>query len=148
MPHPMVERRAISPAFFAALLAPGYRASRVGTLLCGIVLLSLADLYMTLVHLLNFGMLEANPVARSIMQYGSPAALIIWKLITVGMAVGILFFARHRRLAEWAALFCCGVLVWLTGRWVVYNMQVGHWTADMHAIAGVNPPGWVTMAGE
>jgi hypothetical protein len=129
-----------------AALTPGYRPVRVMLLLCGVVLLSLADLYMTLVHLMSFGMIEANPLARGIMAYGSPAALIVWKLVTVMTAVGILFYARRRRAAELGAIFCCGVLLWLTGRWVSYNAQVGRWTGEMHSLAGVNTPDFVTMS--
>jgi hypothetical protein len=137
----MVSRRGI-----AAFFTPGYRPVRVTVLLCAVVVLSLADLYMTLVHLMSFGMIEANPLARGIMAFGSPAALIIWKLVTVMMAAGILFYARKRRVAEVGAVFCCCVLTWLTGRWIAYNAQVGRWTGEMHSLAGVNAPDWVTMS--
>jgi hypothetical protein len=125
-----------------------YRPCRVIALLSAVILFSLADLYMTLVHLLHFGMLEANPVARAIMELGSPAALILWKLITVGVAVGILFGARRRWTAEWAAAFCCFVMVWLTGRWAVYNLQAPQMTPAMQAVAQRQQPGWVTMVPE
>jgi hypothetical protein len=136
----------LSAPTIGAALKPGYRPVRVTVLLCGVVLLSLADLYMTLVHLMSFGMIEANPLARGIMAYGSPAALIVWKLVTVTTAVGILFYARRRRAAEVGAIFCCCVLLWLTGRWIAYNAQVGHWTGEMHSLAGVNAPDWVSMS--
>jgi uncharacterized membrane protein YhfC len=125
-----------------------HRPCRVIALLTAVVLFSLADLYMTLTHLLHFGMLEANPVARKIMQLGSPATLILWKLVTVGIAVGILFWARRRWTAEWAAAFCCFVMIWLTGRWAVYNLQAPEMTPAMQAVAQTQQPGWVTMAPE
>lgn len=137
----MVSRDGIAQFF-----SPGYRPVRVTALLSGVVLMSLADLYMTLVHLMSFGMIEANPLARGIMAYGSPAALIIWKLVTVMTAVGILFYVRKRRVGEVGAVFCCAVLMWLTGRWIAYNAAVGHWTGEMHSLAGVNSPDWVSMS--
>jgi hypothetical protein len=123
-----------------------YRPCRVLVLLACIVVFSLADLYMTLVHLLHFGMLEANPLARSIMEYGSPAALILWKLVTVGIAVAIFFWKRDRRAAEWGAAFCCCVLVWLTGRWVTYNLQISDYTQELAEVAGSGEPPWISMS--
>ncbi len=131
--------------FTAFLAGSQYRPCRVIALLAAVILFSLADLYMTLVHLLHFGMLEANPVARAIMDLGSPAALIIWKLITVGVAVGILFWARRRWTAEWAAAFCCFVMIWLTGRWAIYNLQAPAMTPALQAVSAAQEPGWVTM---
>jgi len=48
----------------------------VVALLTAIAILSLADLYMTLTHVMSFGMLEQNPVARmsSSTRPGSAAA--------------------------------------------------------------------------
>jgi hypothetical protein len=132
------------PRWTDFLAAPRFRPTRVLCLLAAVVVLSLADLYMTLVHLLHFGMLEANPLARAIMEYGSPAALIIWKLLTVGLAVGILFAARARRTAEWAAAFCCLTLVCLTGRWISYNIQVAAIGLEIHE-ARHDESSWVSM---
>jgi hypothetical protein len=114
-------------------LSPECRATRVTALLIGIVLLSLGDLYMTLLHLVNFGMLEQNP-------------LVVWKLITVGLAVGILFWARRRPAAELAALFCCGVLTWLTLRWSSYSEQMADLTHGLTSMTQEDEPHWVTMA--
>jgi len=123
-----------------------HRPRRVVALLAGVVMLSLGDLYMTLVHLLNFGMLEGNPVARAIMEHGSPAALVIWKLVTVGFAVAVLFWARKRWLAEAGALFCCCVLTWLTFHWVGYSEQISQITHELHVLAATqDDPKFVTM---
>jgi Domain of unknown function (DUF5658) len=140
---------ALRPSF-RTLLASGLSRERRGTrvliLLIGVVLLSLADLYMTLEHLMNFGLLEGNPVAREIMAHGSPAAVILWKLVTVGFAVGVLFWARRRAAAEAAAVFCCLVLTWLTCRWSAYNDQVSRLTQGLDELGAVDEPRWVTMA--
>ena len=104
-----------------ALTCPASRSRRVVVLLAAIILMSLGDLYMTLEHLTQIGMPEANPLAHAIIQYGSRSVLIAWKLATVILAVGILFYARRRWSAEAAALFCCGVLTWLSARWLDYS---------------------------
>jgi len=123
-----------------------YRPTRVTAFLSGVVILSLGDLYMTLVHLLNFGMFEGNPVARGIMAHGSPAMLVIWKLITVSFAVGVMFWARRRLSAEAGALFCCLVLTWLTLQWAHYSDQVANLTNELHAMDNASEARWVTMS--
>lgn len=132
---------------FHATVGPGCRPHRVLGLLAGVVLLSGGDLYMTLLHLKNFGMLEANPLARGIMAHGTAGDLVAWKFCTVGLAVGILFFARKKPSAEFAAVFCCLVLTWLTWRWVAYSDQVAGITGEMQELShGTEEPRFVTMA--
>jgi hypothetical protein len=127
-------------------LAPAARPARVAALLVAVIAMSLADLYMTLAHLLHFGMIEANPLARRIMETGTPAEIIIWKLTTVLVAVGILFAFRRRRAAEIGALVCFIALGWLTAHWLTYNESISALTAELHALAAVNDTGFVTMA--
>jgi hypothetical protein len=131
-----------------AALGPAHRTARMTGLLAGILLLSFADLYMTLVHLRGLGMAEANPVARGIMAFNSPAALVAWKAATVGLAVGILFDARRRRAAELAAMFCCAILVVLALRWAHYNSHVGALTSELNSVAETpsGDPSWVTIS--
>jgi len=126
-----------------ALLAA--RHHRVVALLTAVAILSLADLYMTLTHVMSVGMLEQNPVARMIMAHGSPMGLVVWKSVTVGFAIGVMFWLRRRPSAEIGALFCVGVLTWLTFRWVNYNDQVSHLTQDLHGLNSAQEPAWVTM---
>ena len=127
------------------LLGARARGPRVVALLAAVAILSLADLYMTLTHAMNFGMLEQNPVARMIMAHGSPMGLVAWKLVTVGFAIGVMSWLRRRPSAELGALFCVCVLTWLTFRWATYNDQVSHLTEDLHGLDGVQEPAWVTM---
>ena len=130
----------------SALVGPRHRAARLAGLIAGILLLSFADLYMTLVHLKGIGMSEANPLARSVIEYNSASALIAWKVCTVGLAVSILIYARHRRAAEIAALFCCCVLLWLTVRWSHYNSNIAHLTTELNfAATEENDPSWVAI---
>src|SRR5258706_12723174 len=87
-----------------ALLGARGRGPRVVALLTAVAILSLADLYMTLTHVMSFGMLEQNPVARMIMACGSPMALVAWKLVTVGFAIGVMYWLRRRPAAELGAI--------------------------------------------
>jgi uncharacterized membrane protein YhfC len=119
-----LQLEARSAGIWRALTCPACRSRRVVVLLAAIILMSLGDLYMTLEHLTHVGMPEANPLAHAIIQYGSRSILIAWKLATVVLAVGILYYARRRWSAEAAALFCCGVLTWLSARWLDYSEQM------------------------
>lgn len=130
------------------LLCPRRRAWRVTALLVGVVLMSLGDLYMTLEHLTHIGMPEANPFAHAIIQYGSRNGLIAWKLATVLLAVGILFFARRRWSAEVGALFCCGVLTWLTARWMDYSEHLTHVGRDIPELVTGEDSRWVSLPPE
>jgi len=121
------------------------RGRRVAMLLGAILLLSAGDLYMTLTHLTQAGMLEANPVARLVMAYNSPMLLGLWKMCSVGLAIAILFWARHRGRTEIATWFCFLVLTWLTCRWIVYSDQIGTLAEIPAAIAGHPSAEWVAM---
>jgi len=134
------------PRVLAALFwGPRHRTARVLGLLACILLLSFGDLYMTLVHLRSIGMAEGNPLARSVIAYNSATALVAWKLCSVGLALAILFYARKRGAAEFAALFCCGVLMWLTVRWAHYNDQVSDLTTELNHAAAAEDPAWVAI---
>ncbi len=122
------------------------RGFRVVALLAVVAILSLADLYMTMTHVLSVGMLEQNPVARVIMAYGSPTGLVVWKRVTVGFAVWVMYRLRGRPSAEIGALFCVCVLTWLTFRWATYNDQVSQLTEDLRGLDPEQEPAWVTMS--
>jgi uncharacterized membrane protein YqjE len=121
------------------------RGRRVSILLAAILVMSIGDLYMTLTHLTTTGMLEANPLARLIMAYNSPMLLAAWKMSSVGLAVGILFWARHRGRTEIATWFCFLVLTWLTCRWTIYNDQISTLAEIPSAYAGRPNAEWVAM---
>jgi hypothetical protein len=115
--------------------------------LVGIILvLSLADLLLTLTYVLHIGLIEDNPLARRVIETGGPALLIFWKLASVGFAAGVLLRFRTRRVAEIGAVLCAVVMVWLTTRWVQYIEMSPELTpalADMDRIGGGH---WVTLA--
>ena len=122
------------------------RPCRVIALIVTIVLLSLADLYITLVYLHSGGMGEANPVARWIMMHGSPVLLILWKFFTVGLAAAILYATRRTRTAEFGAWVCVLMLTWLTIRWASYSDEIKNMTPTMHVLAEHDQARWVTMS--
>jgi hypothetical protein len=131
---------------YDAVLGERFRSRRVLTLLAGVILLSVGDLYMTLLHLKSFGLIEANPLARGIMAHHSAAGLVVWKTATVGLAVGILYFTRRRGAAEIGAIISCLVLSWLTLRWVTYSDQVSGMIGEMQALESTGEePRFVTM---
>lgn len=100
------------------------RSTRVRILLAAVIAMSIVDLDMTLVYARTTGMVEHNPIAREIMSTGSVWLLILWKFVTVAVAVGLLNRVRRHASGELGAWLCMGVLCWLTARWVSYNDEI------------------------
>ena len=101
------------------------RSRRVVGLLAVIVVLSIADLILTLSHLHSFGMVEANPVARFVIHSTqSPWILILFKCGTVGVCAALLFRVRTHRSAEYAAWMGAFILLLLCAMWMRYNEQM------------------------
>lgn len=122
------------------------RTARVLSLIFCIVAMSMADLYMTLTHVTGVGMGEANPIARLIMSYNSPALLAGWKCACVAVTCLILFKARHLRVGELAAWVSIVILTALTVHWIRYSNETATLTSDMAIIAqGDFPTNWVRM---
>jgi hypothetical protein len=138
-----------SPTTMDLLIGPhrggSGRPRRVTILLIAILLLSAGDLVMTLIYLRGVGMLEANPVARVVMSFNSPAMLAAYKLATVGFTVGILYCARRTRYGEGAAWICCGVLACLTLHWARYIDTVSRLGADDIVLAQYTDARYMTM---
>ena len=122
------------------------RTGRIVVLILAIALLSVADLHNTLIYLRSVGMSEANPVAREVMRYNSPALLVVWKSCCTALACLIFFIARRRFFAELACWVCCLVLVWLTIRWGIYNAEVQALTPSLHGMTQIDPNIWVSMS--
>ncbi len=118
--------REASASLLARLRAAPARARRVSVLLVAVMVFSLADLDMTLAYASSGGMIEANPLARAVMAYGSSKMLAVWKIASLVLCVGILFRARLRPSAEVATWVCFLALVWLSFRWEMYNEQMPH----------------------
>ncbi|MFG0260432.1 MAG: DUF5658 family protein [Phycisphaerales bacterium JB041] len=115
-------------------------------LLAIIVVLSLLDLLLTLIHVTEIGLIEDNPVARFVLATGGPRLLIAAKLASVGFCTGVLFWARRRGFAELAAVFGAVVLVWLTIRWGSYIQVFAGVSASMEELEHHGQGAWVTLA--
>lgn len=98
------------------------RSRRVVILLISIVLLSLADLVITIINLRTVGMIEANPIAHYILlTTQSATALASYKLITVLVCITLLYRLRHSIQCELAAWFCVVMLAALACYWGIYS---------------------------
>ncbi len=125
------------------------RAIRVWLLVVTIIVLSVADLYMTLAHLRSAGMGEANPLARMVISYQSPLLLSLWKLACVGLASLIFVLARYRRSAEAACWVCCLVMTALTVHWIQYSNEAAACTMEISNLTGADRPAdWVSIETE
>ncbi|MCA9303329.1 MAG: hypothetical protein KC996_04340, partial [Phycisphaerales bacterium] len=113
LPEPGVCCRPIRTPAFGILRAAGTRPFRVITLVVMIAVMSVVDLYLTILYVTHTGMSESNPLARAMMGYQSPAILALWKLATVVLSLGILVMIRTKRSAEIGAWIECLVLGWL-----------------------------------
>lgn len=122
------------------------RIRRVLILLCVVIVLSLADLYLTVLYVSGAGGFpEANPFARAIMSAQSIPLLIAWKMGTVLTAVGILYAIRRTRSAELGAWVCFLVLGWLTVHWGQYVAEAHPTTLVQAAEYGYSDPHWVAI---
>jgi uncharacterized membrane protein len=101
------------------------RARRVIVLLAAVVVLSVADLLVTLVHLRTIGMMEANPVAAFLIRVTeSPVSLICFKALTVFICVALLYRLRHHAEGEVAAWCAVVILVALAVMWHDYARRI------------------------
>lgn len=112
------ERPANLTIGLSPLAGSGHRARRVVLLIAGIMLLSLADLVITITHLQSLGMVEANPIAAYLIRTtGSPIVLTAYKTLTVAICVAVLYRLRRHHLGElgaWLSVLILGgmCLVW------------------------------------
>lgn len=87
-------------------------------MLSAVIVLSFADLYFTFIFMTAAGMPEMNPVVRALAEVcDRGSAIVIWKVATLGVCVGLLYIVRRTRTGELGALLAVMVLVWLTARW-------------------------------
>lgn len=140
VPDQSVTAAALRPSLFRT------RGARVCWLVLAIIVMSAADLHMTLTHLTSIGMGEANPIARLVMSAGSPALLVVWKVASVMLACAAFCIGRKRPLAEIAAWFCVLVLVWLMLQWSAYAAEMTRVCPSLHMAMQAEAGGlWVTM---
>ena len=128
---PMLRRRPVRVVFLGAAITG----------------MSCVDLYLTLFYLTNTGMSEANPLARAIIAYQSPAVLGIWKALTVSLCVGILYLIRERRSAELGAWVGAMVLAWLMIHWARYADYKQNLSHEFFLVGAEIDPEFVRIGG-
>lgn len=125
------------------------RRWRVLVLLTLVVALSATDLYLTVMYASTIGMPELNPLARTLLRHGSALDLVLWKLGSVTLCIGILFRLRDRRSAELGAWIAFALLVLLTRQWMEYarihdDIAVMNPGID-YRMAAAYEPNWVEL---
>ncbi len=101
------------------------RSRRVILLIVGVVVLSLADLLVTLLHLKSRGLMEANPIAAWIIGHtGSVPLLAAFKAVTVGVCVGLLYRLRRHVEGEVAAWCAVMILAVVSFSWCRYTLEI------------------------
>ena len=98
------------------------RSERVTWLLGGVILLSLADLLLTISYLTSVGMSEGNPIALWLLQTtNSVWPLVFYKGLTVAICVTLLYRTRRKRQSELASWCAMLILVTLSIWWNQYS---------------------------
>jgi len=106
------------------------RVRRINLVLLAVVLMGLADLAYTLTYMRGSGMIEANPIARAMVEIGSARQLVLYKLLTLVICCGAIYSCRKTKQAERGAWICCGVMLMLTFHWVNYNATMAELTTE------------------
>lgn len=105
------------PSFMAA-----GRSRRMVLLIIGIVVLSAADLLVTVAFAQAGGMMEANPIALFVARFTeSPWALAAYKAVTVGICVALLYRLRRYASGEAAGWCCVAILAVMSLMWHHYS---------------------------
>jgi hypothetical protein len=124
------------------LLCHTPRSRRVSVLVLGIIVLSLADLFITLAYLKANWMMEANPLAAWIIQNSrSPLALALFKIGSVGVCAALLYRPRHHRSGEVAAWCALAVLILMSVMWHDYASHFDNPEAIMEQMAVAHDDG-------
>jgi len=119
---------------------------RVNVLLAGVIVLSIADLAITLTHLRTTGMMEANPIAAFLIKSTQSSwALASFKLLTLGVCVSLLFALRRRFEGEIAAWCAVAILAGMSMQWHAYSNHFDDPQEIVIAQTGGYGDGWLTI---
>lgn len=122
------------------------RSRRVALLLAAAVALSAVDLFATLGYMTTSGMFEANPIVVYLAEQAWAASLItVYKLLTVSIAVGLLFRLRRYLSAELGAWFIALTLTGLCAQWVLYANQAANIDATALNNLAKDDPHWIVL---
>ncbi len=141
----MMARSALGLRPIRSASLPEVRGMRVTLLLAATFVMCLGDLWMTLLYATSIGMIESNPIARAVMEHDCPQILAGWKLSTMALSTGILFWARRFKYAELATWVCFLTMAALTLHWLNYSTQVSSFTPELCNLAMSDDPRWVTI---
>lgn len=133
--------QAISPRQLAS-------ARRTAMIVVAMFIMGLIDLMFTVTYIRSIGMYEANPIARHIVLNGSIAQLVVFKLVTMGISCGAIYYARRIWKAEVAAWLCAVLLGSLMVHWVNYAHRVeslGYEFVLLMQHEELAGPGWVRL---
>jgi hypothetical protein len=101
------------------------RSRRVLLLLAGIVVLSAADLVVTLAFAKAGGMMETNPIAVYLVRATqSPWALAAFKALSVGTCIALLYCLRRHAISEVAAWCSVAILAGMSVMWHNYSQTL------------------------
>ncbi|RMH28954.1 MAG: hypothetical protein D6693_02750 [Planctomycetota bacterium] len=126
--------------------AEAARARRVTILTLAAAALGVLDLAFTLTYARSIGMLELNPLARSMIDLGGAGQLVRFKLFTIALSSGALYLTRRERGAELAAWASVAVLVGLGAHWVRYTTMTEELGPVLVAHATPADHRWVVIA--
>ncbi|HBS27852.1 MAG TPA: hypothetical protein DEB06_00020 [Phycisphaerales bacterium] len=124
------------------------RARRCVLLVGAVALMAAADLLLTLTYARTTGLMEVNPMARSMIALGGVQQLVVFKAFTTALCVGMLFLCRRAPSAERASWLCAAGMLALMLHWVRYNASVSQFTNDL-AVLATSEGGselWVSIA--
>ncbi len=133
---------------FEALRASEPRTRRIAILLLAIAAMSAFDLLFTLTYLQGVGMVELNPVARKVMEHGSPTLLTAWKVGIVGGACLVIFLGRRARVTEIGTWFACLALMALTIHWLRYIDAASDLTPYLEGARELSGGKWLAMTSD
>ncbi len=102
------------------------RVTRVYLLLMFVTLLSTLDLYLTLQQMQASGMAEANPiVVKLLTMMPSAWTLAAYKMLSVGVWVGLQVLVRRTLVGELGAWLAAAILIGVIVAWFLYLQIVG-----------------------
>ncbi len=122
------------------------RPRRVTVVLLAIVILSAADLAVTVVYLKTTGMMEANPIAALLIEHTRSAwVLAAYKIATVGLAVSVLYRLRRHAAGEIAAWCGLAALVVVAFMWSGYSKAMEETGSLQLAQFGLHDDQWLAL---
>lgn len=100
------------------------RGRRVWLLLIGVAVLGVGDLVATATHMHGVGLIEANPFARHLIHAGSTEGLILFKLGSIGISVGLIARIRAKPAGEVGGWILIAIMTALTFHWHHYSVML------------------------